>query len=90
MPNLAEVAQDPNTDWKRTKIANWYGAAGAFWQAAWYQRRDPTFSDALAMVSKELWAQEERTFYGSRTETDTVRVPRAFVDRLTDAVCYAA
>jgi hypothetical protein len=28
------------------------------------QERDPTFSDALAMVGKELWAQEERTFFG--------------------------
>ena len=27
---------------------------------------------------------------GSSRETDTVRVPREFVERLTDAVCYAA
>src|SRR5918997_2167859 len=25
LPNLSEVAQDPNTVWKMTKIANWYG-----------------------------------------------------------------
>jgi hypothetical protein len=36
-----------------------------------------------------LWAQEQ-TFHGSRAETDTVKVPRALVERLTDAVCYAA
>jgi hypothetical protein len=36
-----------------------------------------------------LWAQE-RIFYGSRAETDTVKVPQAFVERLTEAVCYAA
>jgi hypothetical protein len=35
-----------------------------------------------------LWAQE--TFYGSPADTETVKVPRAFVERLTDAVCYAA
>jgi hypothetical protein len=64
-------------------------AAGAFRQAAWYHKSHPTFADALALVRKELWAQEE-TFYGSSADTETVKVPRAFVERLTDAVCYAA
>ncbi len=58
-------------------------------QAAWYHKRHPTFADALALVRKELWAQEQ-TFCGSPAEADTVKVPRAFVERLTDAVCYAA
>jgi hypothetical protein len=66
-------------------------AAGALRrQTAWYHKRDPTFADALALVRKELWAQEEQTFYGSPSSTDTVKVPQAFVERLTDAVCYAA
>ena len=65
--------------------------AGAFRrQAAWYHKGHPTFADALASVRKELWAQEEQTFYGSAAETDTIKVPRAYVERLTDAVCYAA
>jgi hypothetical protein len=64
-------------------------AAGSFRQAAWYHKSHPTFADALALVRKELWAQEQ-TFHGSRAETDTVKVPRALVERLTDAVCYAA
>src|SRR5918992_4648309 len=59
-------------------------------QAAWYQKRHPTFADALALVRKELWAQEERTFCGSAVQTDTIKVPRAFMERLTEAVCYAA
>ena len=59
-------------------------------QAAWYRKAHPTFADALAMVRKELWAQEEQTFYESPSATDTVKVPRAFVERLTDALCYAA
>jgi hypothetical protein len=58
-------------------------------KAAWYRKSRPTFADALALVRKELWAQEERTFCGSPSATDTVKVPRAFVERLTDAVCYA-
>ena len=65
-------------------------AAGALRRrAAWYHKAHPTFADALALVRKELWAQE-RTFYGSLSTTDTVKVPRAFVERLTEAVCYAA
>ena len=63
-------------------------AVGVVRQAAWYHKRDPTFSDALALVRKELWAHA--TFCGSPSATDTVKVPRAFVERLTDAVCYAA
>ena len=59
-------------------------------QAAWYHKAHPTFADALALVRKELWAQEEQSFYGSPAETDTIKVPRAYVERLTDAVCYAA
>jgi glucose/arabinose dehydrogenase len=50
---------------------------------------DPNFADALALVGKQLWAQEE-IFHGSLWETDTVKVPRAFVERLTEAVSYAA
>jgi hypothetical protein len=46
-------------------------------------------ADALALVRKQLWAQEE-IFPESPWETDTVKVPRAFVERLTEAVCYAA
>jgi hypothetical protein len=58
-------------------------------RTAWYDKRLPTFSDALALVRKELWACEE-TFRGSLSDTDTVKVPRVFVERLTEAVCYAA
>src|SRR5215203_7447071 len=64
-------------------------AAGAFRrQAAWYHKRHPTFADALALVRKELWAHA--TFYGSPAEADTIKVPRDFMERLTEAVCYAA
>jgi hypothetical protein len=58
-------------------------------RAAWYDKTRPTFTDALALVRKELWTQEE-TFGGSLSDSETVKVPRAFMERLTDAVCYAA
>jgi hypothetical protein len=65
-------------------------ATGAVRRAAWYDKRHPTFSDALALVRRELWAQEGATFYELVPEDDTVKVPRAFIERLTDALCYAA
>jgi DDE superfamily endonuclease len=58
-------------------------------RAAWYDKTRPTFTDALALVRKELWTQEE-TFGGLLSDSETVKVPRAFMERLTDAVCYAA
>jgi hypothetical protein len=63
-------------------------SADAFRQAAWYHKSHPTFTDALALVRKELWAQEP--FYGLTADTETVKVPRVFMERLTDALCYAA
>ena len=57
-------------------------------QAGWYRKTHPTFADALALVRKELWAAA--TFHGSPAQTDTIKVPRAYVERLTEAVCYAA
>jgi hypothetical protein len=56
----------------------------------WYRKAHPTFADALASVRKELRAQEEQTFCGLPAQGDTIKVPRAFVERLTEAVCYAA
>jgi hypothetical protein len=64
-------------------------SAQAVRRTAWYHKSYPTFSDALALVRKELWAQEQ-TFCGSLREADTLKVPRQFVERLTDALCYAA
>jgi hypothetical protein len=56
--------------------------------AAWYRKPHPTFSDALALVRKDLWANA--TFHGSPAQSDTVKVPRAYLEHLTDAVCCAA
>jgi hypothetical protein len=57
-------------------------------RAAWYRKTRPTFSDALALVRRELWAR--RTFCGSLQEPDMVKVPRVFVEHLTETLCYAA
>jgi hypothetical protein len=75
-----------------TLIAHRHMAKGAYQavrRTAWYAKTHPTFSDALALVRKQLWAQEA-AFCGSLREAETVKVPREFVERLTDAVCYTA
>jgi hypothetical protein len=57
-------------------------------QAAWYPKALPTFSDALALARRELWTQA--AFCMSASDPDMREIPRAFLDRLTDALCYAA
>ena len=56
--------------------------------AAWYAKARPTFSDALAMVRRELWSCCHFSTSGSAPEM--VKIPRSVLDRLTDTVCYAA
>jgi hypothetical protein len=56
--------------------------------AAWYAKTRPTFSDALAVVRRELWSTCH--FSLSRTTPEVVEIPRSLWERLTDAVCYAA
>jgi hypothetical protein len=60
--------------------------ANAVRRTAWYGKKHPTFSGALAVVRKELWEQEGATFCGSPQGHDTARVLREFMERLTDAV----
>ena len=57
-------------------------------QDAWYVKRQPTFSDALAMIRRLLW--RETGFHSLRSKADSVKVSRVLLDRLTDALCYAA
>jgi hypothetical protein len=57
-------------------------------QAAWYVKRLPTFADALAAVRQRLW--RETGFRTSPSEAEGVKVNRAWLDRVTDALCYAA
>jgi hypothetical protein len=56
--------------------------------AAWYAKTRPTFSDALAVVRRELWSAGH--FSMSRAKSEVVQIPRSLFERLTDAVCYAA
>jgi hypothetical protein len=57
-------------------------------QAAWYRKPQFTFSDAIATVRYKLWASA--VFEPSRDTRDRVEIPRALLDRLTQAACFPA
>ncbi|HET6519015.1 MAG TPA: hypothetical protein VFG47_04255, partial [Geminicoccaceae bacterium] len=57
-------------------------------RAAWYPKPALTFSDALAAVRHALWTAE--AFPMSADHADVAKVPRAVLDRLTQAACFPA
>jgi len=57
-------------------------------KAAWYQKLQPTFADALALVRQQLW--QMWTSQMSAVESDTVKVPRHLFNAWSDLLCYAA
>jgi hypothetical protein len=57
-------------------------------RTAWYRKTRPTFSDALALVRRQLW--DHLHFSMSHQETDMINIPRALFERFIDAVCYPA
>jgi hypothetical protein len=63
---------------------------GAPWirSAAWYDKTRPTCADAMAWVRRQLW--EHLHFSMSQQETDLIQIPRALLERFTEALCYAA
>jgi len=55
--------------------------------AAWYAKRQPTFSDTLALVRRWLWSS---TNYSTSPDGAVmVKIPRPLFERLTDTVCYS-
>ena len=55
--------------------------------AAWYPKAEATFSDVLAAVRRECWGS---WIFGHPQATRPVaEIPRAQLDRLLNAVCYA-
>lgn len=56
-------------------------------QTIWYSKPLPTFSDALALARRFLWAT---TFSISPESTETIKVPRSLFERLRDIAVYAA
>ena len=55
--------------------------------AAWYAKREPTFSDAIAAVRRALWRPTDLSM--SRPSMETVQIPATLLQRLTETLCHA-
>jgi len=55
--------------------------------AAWYHKREPTSSDAIAAVRHALWCPPDLCM--SRSNMETVQIPATLLQRLTDTLCHA-
>jgi DDE superfamily endonuclease len=55
--------------------------------AAWYAKREPTFSDAIAAIRRTLWCPPDLSM--SRSSTETIQIPASLLQRLTDTLCHA-
>jgi len=56
--------------------------------SAWYRKRQPTFSDTLAAVRRELW--REQGFVTSARTADMRKLRPALRNAITYALCHAA
>ena len=55
-------------------------------QAAWYHKSQPTFSDALALLRRQIWQHE--CFPWVASPTDHLKMPTTVQNRLLSALCY--
>lgn len=55
-------------------------------QAVWYQKEVATFSDALGCVRQQIW--ERQSFQRSENEWEIIKVPRSYLECLTDTLCF--
>ena len=56
---------------------------------AWYAKTNPTFADAIALVRRHIWAQQE-AFSPSELGPELIKLPRGVYGRMIDALAYAA
>lgn len=55
-------------------------------QAAWYGKQAATFSDAIGCVRQQIW--EARSFQTSANEREMIKIPRSFLETLTETLCF--
>ena len=54
--------------------------------AVWYDKQAATFSDALGCVRQQIW--EERSFQTSANKCEMIKIPRSFLNTLTETLCF--
>ena len=58
------------------------------WATAWYRKTRPTFSDTLAAVRRQIWA--EQGFVTSRHSAEAAKLRPALREGIAYALCHAA
>lgn len=56
--------------------------------SAWYVKKEPTFSDALAVVRRHIWFGLWGKYIESASNPDYVLIPTSFFNGLVDSMCY--
>lgn len=56
--------------------------------SAWYKKKEPTFSDALAVVRRYLWENLWGNYIKSASNPDYHLIPTRILDGLVDSMCY--
>ncbi len=56
--------------------------------SAWYKKKEPTFSDALAVVRRHIWFGLWGKYVKSAPNPDYVLIPTSFFNGLVDSMCY--
>lgn len=56
--------------------------------SAWYVKKEPTFSDALALVRRHLWFGLWGKYVKSAPDPDYVLIPASVFNGLVDSMCY--
>lgn len=57
-------------------------------EAVWYHKEVVTFSDAIGCVRQQIW--EWQSFQTSGAEVEMIKIPRAYLECLTDTLCFVS
>lgn len=57
-------------------------------QVAWFAKDIPTFADTLAFARQHLWPVTR--FWMSPIDADVIQIPRTLLNRMADALAFAA
>lgn len=55
-------------------------------QAVWYHKQIATFSDAIGCVRQQIW--EWQSLQTSGKEVEMIKIPRPYLECLTDTLCF--
>lgn len=58
-------------------------------RSAWYVKKEPTFSDALAVVRRHIWFGLWGKYVESTPNPDYVLIPASVFNGLVDSICYS-